>query len=59
MSRCQNKHCEADYCTRWIKYGDIDLCYVCYKRTPHKLRSEAVRTGKNQGLEHFKSTEER
>jgi hypothetical protein len=35
-------------------YGDIELCYVCYKLTPHKLRTDAVITGKNQGLDHFK-----
>jgi len=54
MSRCQNPHCKADNCTRFIMYGDIELCYVCYKLTPHKLRTDAVITGKNQGLDHFK-----
>lgn len=53
-NKCENPNCKArEYCTRFYLYGDMILCHVCFYRVPHKKRSMAVTTGKNQGIENL------
>lgn len=49
--RCANLSCKYDNCIKPILYGDIVVCWNCYIRIPVKLRTKAIDTGKNQGLE--------
>lgn len=49
-TKCENPKCTHDYCKRFIQYGDMTVCHICYYKVPFKKRSKAVETGKNQGL---------
>ena len=51
MVKCENPRCTHYSCKRFVKYGDMILCSICYNAVPNHKRSEAIWTSEHQGIE--------